>query len=180
MKVGVPRALSYYRYFHLWKTLLEGLGTEVVVSDPTGDSQLERGVRHCVDDICVPVKLFYGHVLDLADSCDVLFISRLVSVEKADVDTYTCPKLIGLPDMVKSSFDDIPQMVEFVVDVQNRSIKSSARRLASALGFSAGLARASLADALAVQASYDRLLLDGLTPDASIASQRASVLSRLF
>ena len=165
MKVGVPRALSYYRYFPLWKSLLEGMGTEVVLSSPTGDRLLENGVRHCVDDICVPVKLYYGHVLDVIDRCDVLFVSRLVSVEKAEVDTYTCPKLIGLPDMIKSSIEGIPAMVEFVVDVQERSIQSSARRLASDLGVSRATARRSLADALKVQDSYEKLLLAGMTPE---------------
>jgi predicted nucleotide-binding protein (sugar kinase/HSP70/actin superfamily) len=168
MKVGVPRALSYYRYFPLWKTLLEGMGTEVVLSAQTGDSLLENGVRHCVDDICVPVKLFYGHVLDLADRCDVLFVSRLVSVEKAEVDTYTCPKLIGLPDMVKSSLEGIPRMVEFVVDLQEHSIRSSAKRLAAALGVPQPRVRSSLAEAELVQAAYDQKLLAGVEPEEAM------------
>ena len=168
MKVGVPRALSYYRYFPLWKSLLEGMGAEVVLSSPTGDKLLENGVRHCVDDICVPVKLYYGHLLDLSDKCDILFVSRLVSIEKAEVDTYTCPKLIGLPDMVKSSIKGIPPMVEFVVDLQTRSIRSSARRLASDLGVSHTRARAALADALLVQESYEERLLAGETPEKAM------------
>ena len=75
---------------------------------PPETSCSSDGIRHCVDDICVPVEL-YGHVLDLAGKCRPSFSSLgLVSVEKADVDTYTCPKLIGLPDMVKSSMEGIP------------------------------------------------------------------------
>jgi predicted nucleotide-binding protein (sugar kinase/HSP70/actin superfamily) len=164
MKVGVPRALSYYRYFPLWKTLLEGVGAEVVLSRPTGKGLLENGVRHCVDDICVPVKLYYGHVMDLAERCDRLFISRVVSVEKAENDTYTCPKLIGLPDMIKSSLDGLPPMVEFVVDIQNHSMKSSAKKIASQLGAPAAVMRRALGDALAVQERYEAELLRGLTP----------------
>ena len=165
MKVGVPRALSYYRYFPLWKTLLEGIGAEVVVSRPTGKRLLEDGVRHCVDDICVPVKLYYGHLMDLAGRCDRVFVSRLVSIEKAENDTYTCPKLIGLPDMIKSSLEDLPPMVEFVVDIQNRSIKSSARELGSELGAPAATVRKALAEALVVQERYDAELQRGLTPE---------------
>jgi predicted nucleotide-binding protein (sugar kinase/HSP70/actin superfamily) len=163
-KVGVPRALSYYRYFPLWKTMLEGVGAEVVLSRPTGTDLLEDGVRHCVDDICVPVKLYYGHVLDLVGRCDRLFVSRLVSVEKAENDTYTCPKLIGLPDMIKSSLEGLPPMLEFTVDVQNRSFKSSVKRMGSDLGAPAAKVRKALAAALAVQARYDSELLHGLTP----------------
>lgn len=164
IKVGVPRALSYYRYFPLWKTLLESLGVEVVVSRPTGRQLLEEGVRHCVDDICVPVKLYYGHLLDLKDRADVIFVQRLVSVEKCESDTYTCPKLIGLPDMIKSSLEDIPPLVEFVVDEQNRSIDSSARALGASLGAPSGAVRKVLKAALEVQRRYEAELLAGAAP----------------
>jgi predicted nucleotide-binding protein (sugar kinase/HSP70/actin superfamily) len=165
LKVGIPRALSYYRYFPLFKTLLEGLETEVVLSRPTGKRLLEDGVRHCVDDICVPVKLFYGHVLELKERVDRLFISRLVSVEKCDSDTYTCPKLIGLPDMIRSSLEGLPPIIDFVIDVQNRSLRSSVRRLGEALNASPALVKKAFSRSLDVQARFDEKLLAGFTPD---------------
>ena len=168
VKVGIPRALSYYRYFPFWKVLLEGLGADVVVSRHTGKRLLEDGVRHCVDDICVPVKLFYGHVLDLADSVDHLFISRLVSVEKGENDTYTCPKLIGLPDMIKSSLSGLPPIIDFVVDVQNTSLKSSAKKLAASFGVAAAGARRALDAALDMERRYQAELLRGTTPEDAI------------
>jgi predicted nucleotide-binding protein (sugar kinase/HSP70/actin superfamily) len=168
VKVGVPRALSYYRYFPLWKTLLETMGAEVVLSRQTGGRLLEEGVRHCVDDICVPVKLYYGHVLDLKDRADRIFISRVVSVEKAESDTYTCPKLIGLPDMIKRSLEGLPPMLEFVMDVQNASLKASARKLADRLGAPASLARKALAESLSVQARFEQELIGGLAPEKAM------------
>ena len=168
LKVGIPRALSYYRYFPLWKTLLEDLGAEVVVSRPTSKRLLEEGVRHCVDDICVPVKLYYGHLLDLMETVDCIFASRVVSVEKADHDTYTCPKLIGLPDMIKGSVEGLPPMLEFVVDVQNRPLKAGVRDLASALGAHQSLVRPALRHGLAVQSIYEARLLDGDEPDSAM------------
>lgn len=168
IKVGVPRALSYYRYFPLWKSLLEGVGAEVVLSKHTSKGLLEGGVRHCVDDICVPVKLYYGHVLDLKGKVDRLFVSRVVSVEKAECDTYTCPKLIGLPDMIKSSLEGLPPMLEFVVDLQNRSLKSSAKKLADDLDAPASVARKVLSESLATQARFERELLRGLAPEQAM------------
>lgn len=164
VRVGVPRALSYYRYFPLWKTVLEAVGAQVVLSEPTGKELLEKGVRHCVDDICVPVKLYYGHALDLADKCDRLFVSRLVSVEKAASDTYTCPKLIGLPDMIKSSLQGLPPMLEFTVDVQERSIEASLRQLCSDLGVGMWKARKATSAGMAVQRRYEELILEGSRP----------------
>lgn len=168
VKVGVPRALSYYRYFPLWKTLLEGLGAEVVLSRRTARGLLEDGVRHCVDDICVPVKLYYGHVLDLKDRVDRLFVSRVVSIEKCESDTYTCPKLIGLPDMIKSSLEGLPPVLEFTVDVQNRSIKSSARKLAGEFDVPAAAARRATALSIEVQSRYERELLLGADPESAM------------
>jgi len=169
VKVGVPRALSYYRYFPMWKTMLEGMGARVVVSEPTGRALLEEGVRHCVDDICVPVKLFFGHALSLKDKADAIFVPRVVSVEKCDVDTYTCPKLIGLPDMIRGSLEGLPPVVEFVMDVQNRSLKASVKRLAANLGAPSSSAKKALAVSLEVQARYERELLRGLAPDSAMA-----------
>ncbi|PKQ27534.1 MAG: hypothetical protein CVT63_07505 [Candidatus Anoxymicrobium japonicum] len=168
VKVGVPQALSYYRYFPLWKTLLEGVGAEVVLSRSTRKELVQDGVRQCVDDICVPVKLYYGHLLDVADRCDLLFISRLVSVEKTGGDTFTCPKLIGLPDMIKHSLDNLPPTIEFTIDIQKRSLKSSMKRVCAELGASMSLTRKALSDSLAAQGAYEAELMRGLTPNEAM------------
>lgn len=168
LKVGVPRALSYYRYFPFFKTMLEGLGAEVVLSGHTSKHLLENGVRHCVDDICVPIKLYYGHVLDIKDRVDRIFLSRLVSVEKGDFDTYTCPKLIGLPDMIKGSVEGLPPIIEFVMDVQNRSLKSSARQLGRALSAPPAQVKTAFRRACEIQSEFYSRLLDGLTPEPAM------------
>jgi len=104
-RVGIAASLLYYHYFYLWKTFFEELGLEVVVSSPTNKKIVENGVKKAVDDICLPVKLTFGHVMDLAGRVDYLFIPRLVSLEP---DAFTCPKIIGLPDMIKANLDNLP------------------------------------------------------------------------
>jgi len=168
-RVGIPAALSYYRYFPLWKTLLESLGAEVVLSRPTSKLLLEQGVRHCVDDICVPVKLYYGHVLDVKDRADYLFVQRLVSVERCDCDSYTCPKLMGLPDMIKSSLEDLPPILEFNLDVRKRTVAHTARRMARPLSVRASSVRTGLRRALEVQDRYEEHLLRGARPRDAMA-----------
>jgi len=116
------------------------------------------------------VKVYFGHVLDLKDEVDRIFLARLVSVEKGDGDTYTCPKLIGLPDMIKSGLDNLPPLVEFVVDIQNRSLRSSARRLAEEFGVPSASARKPLKEALAVQSRFQDLLARGVEPGDAIGS----------
>jgi predicted nucleotide-binding protein (sugar kinase/HSP70/actin superfamily) len=50
-----------------------------------------------VDELCLPVKIFLGHTQTLADQADLVMIPHLVKVER---DAFTCPKFMGLPDLV--------------------------------------------------------------------------------
>ena len=96
MRIGVPRALLYYQYYPMWKTFFEHLGAEVVVSSPTTREMFTSGCSRVIADICLPVKVFCGHVLSLVDNCDYVFIPSICSVEEK---VYSCPKFIGLPDL---------------------------------------------------------------------------------
>lgn len=114
-KVGIPKGLFYYKYFPLWKTFFEELGAEVVVSKNTTKKTLDEGIKFCVDDVCLPIKIFYGHVLDLRDKVDYIFIPKLVSVSKNE---YICPKFSGLPDMIKHSISDIPKIIDTEINLR--------------------------------------------------------------
>jgi len=103
-KVGIPRALLYYKYFSLWNTFFNELGATTVLSNPTGKKMLNRGLEVAENELCLPIKAFFGHALSLTDKVDTLFIPRVVSV---DPDGYTCPKLMGLPDMVENLIKDL-------------------------------------------------------------------------
>ncbi len=104
MKIGIARALLYYYYFPLWKTLFEELGHEVVVSSPTNKALVNAGVKISVPELCVPIKIFNGHFLDLADKgVDRIFVPRMASLEKRRT---FCPKFLGLPDMARYVFSD--------------------------------------------------------------------------
>ena len=98
MRVGIPRSLLYYKYLPFWKTFLTRLGAEVETSPLTNKKILSRGVEVAENELCVPVKAFYGHCMALRDNgVDAIFVPRVVSVEER---AYTCPKFLGLPDMI--------------------------------------------------------------------------------
>jgi predicted nucleotide-binding protein (sugar kinase/HSP70/actin superfamily) len=98
MRIGIPRSLLYYKYLPFWKTFLVELGLEVETSPLTNKKILSRGVEVAENELCVPVKAFYGHCMALRDrGVDALFVPRVVSVEER---AYTCPKFLGLPDMI--------------------------------------------------------------------------------
>lgn len=104
MRVGIPRSLLYYKYLPFWKTYLAGLGLEVETSPMTNRSILSAGVKVAENELCVPVKAFYGHCMWLRDKVDALFVPRVVSVEER---AYTCPKFLGLPDMISAVADTL-------------------------------------------------------------------------
>lgn len=99
--IGIPRALLFYDYYPMWKTFFEELGAQVVTSPATTRRIVDAGVLSTVDEACLPVKTFHGHVADLIGRCDEVFVPRLVSVESR---AYICPKFMGLPDMVRQAF----------------------------------------------------------------------------
>jgi predicted nucleotide-binding protein (sugar kinase/HSP70/actin superfamily) len=113
LRVGIPRALFYYYYYPQWETFFWELGADTVLSSPTHKGIIEAGVRAAVDEACLPVKVYYGHVLELAAKVDYLFLPRLVSVEHK---SYICPKFMGLPDMIKSSLPKLPPIIDLCVD----------------------------------------------------------------
>lgn len=111
--VGIPRGLMYHDYGPAMHAFLESCGARVVVSPPTNREILETGLAICVDDACLPVKAFFGHAAALADQVDVLFIPRFVSVERG---AYICPKLMGLPDMIRARLRNAPAIIDTPVD----------------------------------------------------------------
>ncbi|MDW7729576.1 MAG: acyl-CoA dehydratase activase-related protein [Bacillota bacterium] len=164
IRVGIPRALSYYTFFPMWKVFLEKLGAEVIVSKQTNRRILEAGIKETVNDACIPIKVFHGHVFDLADKVDYLFIPRMVS---ADGKVTFCPKFLGLPDMVRYAEVPIPEIIDIRYNLK---------------GFPGGLLRFFFAvaksikvrnpikiicaavSALVVHKRYTRLMNEGLKP----------------
>ncbi len=108
MKIGIPRALLYYNFYPLWKNFIEELGHDVILSAATSKSTVDNGVKNCVDDACLPIKLFHGHVIELIERVDAIFIPRLTSIYPRE---YICPKFIGLPEMIKSSIKKLPNLI---------------------------------------------------------------------
>lgn len=114
-RVGIPKGLFYYYYYPLWKTFFSDLGTEVVTSSNTNRLTVDRGIDAAVDETCFPVKVYLGHVRELAaQKLDYIFIPRLVSVESK---SYICPKFMGIPDMVRAAIPELPPMLDTIIDL---------------------------------------------------------------
>ncbi len=114
--IGIPRGLLYYTYYPLWVTFFRELGANVVISGRTTKTLLTKGVKASVDEACLPVKAFHGHVIDLAEKgVDYIFVPRVVSIERK---RYICPKFMGLPDMLRSSIPNLPPIIDICINLR--------------------------------------------------------------
>lgn len=114
MKVGIPRALLYYKYFPMWAVFLKKLGSDVVVSEETNRQVILQGASRVVSDTCLPVKVFVGHVLALVGKCDSILIPVVRSTEKK---VLNCSRFLGLPDMTRAVVPEAPPIIEIEFDV---------------------------------------------------------------
>jgi predicted nucleotide-binding protein (sugar kinase/HSP70/actin superfamily) len=112
-RIGIPRALMFYRYFPLWKVFFEELSWRVIVSDGLG----KRGRLIYFEDSCLPMKLLITHSIDLKDKVDHLFVPRLVSLHRNYI---MCPKFRGAPDIVRLAMEGPISILDETIDLRVR------------------------------------------------------------
>ena len=168
VRIGIPRALLYYQYYPMWKTFFEGLGAEVITSNPTTRDMLTTGCSRLVEDTCFPVKVFCGHVLSLADKCDYVFIPSIHSVERR---VYNCPKFIGLPDLVRAIIPESPPIIDPDINVNwgQRQLYQTIYKLGRLFTRNPLRVRRAAKRATEVHQAYRRQMQrEGLTPPQAI------------
>ena len=116
VRIGLPRGLLYHTYGIMWNHFFRSLGCQVITSPETNRQILEAGIRWSIDENCLAVKIFLGHVAYLQDKADYIFIPRIKSSYHHEA---TCVKLIALGDIVRNTFENI-RVLEYSVDVTNR------------------------------------------------------------
>ena len=82
IKIGIPRALYYYRYGILWKTFFNTLGCKVILSPETNQEILKLSPLKNCNQICMPYKIYIGHALFLKDKCDYILIPTICDYSK--------------------------------------------------------------------------------------------------
>ncbi len=114
-RIGIPRALMFYRYYPFWQTFFEGLGWRVMVSSGVR----QKGKIIYFEDSCLPMKLLVTHAIQLKDKVDHLFIPRLVSIHR----TYMmCPKFRGAPDIVRLATEGNVSILDETIDLRKGGV----------------------------------------------------------
>ncbi len=101
LTIGLPRALLYERCHVLWKTFFEELGSEVRVSPPTTLETMNVGSAKAIDEMCLSVKLYLGHVEKLIGKCDYILVPR---ISNFGIRRYMCTTFEGLYDICRNLF----------------------------------------------------------------------------
>lgn len=113
MRIGIPRALLYYKYKYLWEKFFEELGIETIYSPTTTKKTMKDGIKKSIDESCLSSKIFIGHVSSLVGKCDYILVPRICNFgKKEDV----CVKFNALYDNVKAIFKEV-KLITYDVDV---------------------------------------------------------------
>jgi predicted nucleotide-binding protein (sugar kinase/HSP70/actin superfamily) len=130
-RIGVPKALMYYRYFPFWSTFFEELGWRVKVSDGLA----KTGKIIYFEDSCLPMKLLVTHAVSLKNQVDFLFAPRLVSLHRRFI---MCPKFRGAPDILRLAGEGHLPVIDETIDLRigRNALLQSFLRIGERLGAS--------------------------------------------
>ena len=134
MSVGVPRSLGFFYLHPFYRTFLGEIGVQWTESPYTSESDLQRLDLCPTDEPCIAVKAAFVHVDALIrKGCRKFFVPTVISLSGT---SYCCPKMMGLPAMLKAAFgisdeDFISPVIDMRDDPRGwpRTWVSAARRL---------------------------------------------------
>jgi predicted nucleotide-binding protein (sugar kinase/HSP70/actin superfamily) len=181
IKIGIPRALLYYYYFPFWLKLFAELNIKPVISDSTSRELLDKGVKKSLSEICVPIKVMIGHILNLDHKdVDYIFLPRFHSIRK---DAVFCPKIIGLPDMVRHSLTRLKaEIITDQIDSKSDNIAQFAnhQQLAEILSIPKKEMKKALRKASNFWQRYRNLLYQGYLINYFSSIENSEVLEKLI
>lgn len=107
--IGYPRLLLYHELFPFFKAFFTSLGYRVICSEKTNKSIIRKGIELTVAEQCFPVKVAYGHILNLIEKgIDTIFLPSIVNMKITNPgceEAQNCPYTVSLPYVARSAFD---------------------------------------------------------------------------
>lgn len=113
-KVGIPRSIFYYYDKDIIETFLSDLKIPYIVSLHTNKKILEDGLKKSADEMCLPLKIYLGHINYLKDKCDYVFVPRICNF---GTDNQMCTNFMSAYDIVNNTFD--VNILNYDVDYNN-------------------------------------------------------------
>lgn len=120
--IGLPLSLGMYDLAPFWKSLLEGVGFNVVISGFTTKKIYLKGQYTIPSDtVCYPAKVMHGHILELLEKkVDAIFYPCLTYNvdEKYGDNHYNCPVVAYYPELLNSNMEEL-KTTEFLFPYLN-------------------------------------------------------------
>lgn len=114
-RIGIPRAFLYYRDYILWKTFFEGLGCTLILSPITNREITYDGSYFSVDGVCLPFKIYLGHIKYLASKCDYILVPRVCNYGRR---RRVCMRFNGIYDVIHNLFPEV-EILDYDIDYLN-------------------------------------------------------------
>ncbi len=106
--IGVPLTLIMFKFFPLVNAFFRYLGFNVILSDSTNAETVLASQNCAQGETCYPVKLIYGHMMQLADrGVDYIFLPSIHTIRHPHAHAahnYACPYMQMAAHMV---FDNL-------------------------------------------------------------------------
>jgi len=170
IKIGIPKAFLYYKYQYLWEQFFEELDIDIEISNETNKSTVEKGSNIIVDESCLALKIFIGHVYELKDKCDYILIPRIETLKKNEK---VCTNFLALHDLCNTVFDI--NILEFNID-EEKGIKELDAFIE--IGKNLGISRFKTIKAYNKAKEYEKDILDSkiLKQEIMIKDRRKKIL----
>jgi len=109
-KIGIPMSLASWQLLPTFSQFFRELGFEVVLSGRTSKETIRKGVESVTAQPCFPVKVAYGHIVELIEKgVDYIFLPSIVSTVASfpqNKHNHFCPYVQSFPYQVRSAFGD--------------------------------------------------------------------------
>ena len=100
--VGIPRGLMNTQWEKVFNRFFAGLEIPVRWSRKSTEKTFYRGKKRILDEFCLPLKLFAGHVLELAEETDLPLFVPLIAGNR-NRDCFLCHNQFRAPDILVNS-----------------------------------------------------------------------------
>jgi predicted nucleotide-binding protein (sugar kinase/HSP70/actin superfamily) len=166
--IGIPRSLLFYEMYPFWQTFFGELGFNILISPPSTKKIVNQGCEAVVEEVCFPIKVGMGHVLELLKKePDYIFLPCVVNADAIHTDacgSSICPLVQGFPYMSDAALDFSrypSKIIRPVFHFESDNIHKELQSFAKELGFTGSKA------GKAIELAF-----------ASLKMFRASLLSR--
>ena len=141
-RIGMLRNLSHFDFFPFWRAYLQALDFDVVLSSPTNPSIVGKTIATAAIESCFPVKLAFGHLLDVAErDVDAVLLPSVMTRPDAapgQPHNHSCPLVQSTPPLLIANLGQrpgMPPLITRALHLQNaRAARAELRALAIELG----------------------------------------------